>query len=133
MSECRQRLESTVGVPRQALGDEVNKELVVRFQHLGKRLGSWSASLALGVDDRSGGALRVCDSATGMECVSKDRLSTKRRGVKELTEEDILARTLINDVLVGQTEDLHDARQLLLLVLSREDGEAGVELGEDAA
>lgn len=68
-----------------------------------------------------------------MECVSEGRLSTKRRWVKELTEEDILARTLVNDVLVGQTEDLHDARQLLLLVLSGKDGEAGVELGEDAA
>lgn len=30
-------------------------------------------------------------------------------------------------------EDFHDARELFLLVLAREDGEAGEELGEDAA
>ena len=67
----------------------------------------------------------------------KTRMRSAREEGKErregrLTEEEVLPRALIDEVLVRQSEDLHDARELLLFVLSWEDGESGVKLGEDA-
>ena len=50
----------------------------------------------------------------------------------ELTKEELLSRTPVDEVLVRNAEDLHDARQLFLLVLAGEYWEAGVKLGEDA-
>ena len=49
-----------------------------------------------------------------------------------LTKEELLSRTPVDEVLVRDAEDFHDARKLFLLVLAGEYWEAGVELGEDA-
>ena len=47
------------------------------------------------------------------------------------TEEEPLARAAVDEVLVRDAEHLHDASKLFLLVLTREDREAGVELSHD--
>lgn len=49
-----------------------------------------------------------------------------------LTEEESLSGATIDEVLIWGLQDLHDARQLLLLVFAREDRESCIELGEDA-
>lgn len=50
-------LETTVGVPRETLGDEVDKQLVVRLENLSECLGAGTTTTALRVDD---GARRTC-------------------------------------------------------------------------
>lgn len=49
------------------------------------------------------------------------------------TEKELFPLRLVDDILVGHAEHLHDARQLLLLVLAWKDRHASVQLGEDAA
>ena len=48
------------------------------------------------------------------------------------TEKDSSTGATLNDVLVRNTEHLHDASQLLLLVFTWEDWEPCVELGQNA-
>ena len=60
----------------------------------------------------------------------RERKSGERGG---RTEEEALARAAVDEVLVRDAHDLHDARELLLLVLAGEDRVARVHLGEDAA
>ncbi len=48
-----------------------------------------------------------------------------------LTKEKAFARAAVDEVFVRNAEDLHDTRQLLLLVLSREDRETCVQLSEN--
>jgi hypothetical protein len=40
---------------------------------------------------------------------------------------------LLDDVPIGNTEDLHNTGELLLFVLAREDRHTSVQLGEDAS
>jgi hypothetical protein len=47
-------------------------------------------------------------------------------------EEELLASTLFDQMLIGWAEDLHDAGQLFLFVLTREDGIASPKLCENA-
>ena len=49
------------------------------------------------------------------------------------TEEELLAGTLVDEFPVGSSQDLHDARQLLLLVFARENREASIQLSQDTA
>jgi hypothetical protein len=51
----------------------------------------------------------------------------------EPTKEVLPPRCLFDDVPVGNTEDLHDTGELLLLVFSGEDWYTSVEFGEDAS
>lgn len=103
--ERRLGLESALWVPQKALGDEVDKELVVRFEHLGECLGARPAALALRVDNGSRGTLGVwkevgrglsgADSGTG----EKRGGGGGEGGSKILTEEEVLARALVDQVL----------------------------------
>lgn len=49
------------------------------------------------------------------------------------TKEELLTRASIDKFLVGDTKDLHDARELFLLIFTGEDREAGIELRQNAA
>ena len=100
-------LQAALRIPAQAARDEVEEDVVVALEHLRERLGARAAALAFAGDDGA-------------------RLA-------EGVEEELLARRLLDQVLVRRAEDLHDAGQLLLLVLAREDGVARQQLGEDAA
>lgn len=55
----------------------------------------------------------------------------RSRGWKR-TEKELFARTSIHKFFVWHAENLHYARQLLLLILAGEDGETRVQLGKDA-
>lgn len=55
----RIRLESSIRVPRQAFVDKVDKELVVRLEHLRQRLPARSSSASLGVRHRSWSTCRI--------------------------------------------------------------------------
>ena len=46
-AKSRLRLKSTVRVPSEALGDEVDKELVIRLENLSKRLRARPTTAAL--------------------------------------------------------------------------------------
>lgn len=48
------------------------------------------------------------------------------------TKEESFAGAAIDEVLVWGPKNLHDTRQLLLFVFTREDGEASVQLSKDA-
>lgn len=50
-----------------------------------------------------------------------------------VTEEQPLAGTAVDKLLVRHSEDFHDTRQLLLFVLAGEDGESRIQLCQDAA
>ena len=52
---------------------------------------------------------------------------------KEHTKEESLSLTAVDEVLIRDAEDFHDASKLFLLILTREDREASVELCHDAA
>ena len=101
------RLQPALRIPLQTARDEIQKHLVIALQDLPQRLRARAPTLALARDDGPGFAERV--------------------------EKELLARRLLDQVLVRRAEDLHDAGQLLLLVLAGEDGVARQELGEDAA
>jgi hypothetical protein len=49
-----------------------------------------------------------------------------------LTEEESLSGATIDEVLIWGPQNLHDTRQLLLLIFTRKDRESRIELGEDA-
>lgn len=51
---------SPIGVPGEALGDEVDEELVVRLEHLSERLCARTPTTALRIDDWSRRTGRVC-------------------------------------------------------------------------
>jgi len=53
-------------------------------------------------------------------------------GCAVVVEEESLSGATIDEVLIWGPQDLHDTRQLLLLVFAREDRESCIELGEDA-
>ena len=59
MTHRRSRLHSTVRVPSQAFTDEIDKELVIAFKHLGECFRVRSTSFALGIDKWSRSACRV--------------------------------------------------------------------------
>lgn len=100
-------LESAVGIPAQTAGDEVDESFVVGFERLLQRLATRPASAAFARD---------CDARFA------DRV-----------EEELLPRATLNQMTVRRAKDLHDACELFLLVLAREDGIAGPELGQNAA
>ena len=52
--------------------------------------------------------------------------------VVQHTKEEPFAGTAVDEVLVWGAKNLHDTRQLLLLIFTREDGKAGVQLSKDA-
>jgi hypothetical protein len=74
---------------------------------LPKVLGAWTATAALGRNSQAWFAERI--------------------------EEQLLASALLNEMLLGGTEDFHDASQLFLFVLTREDGITGEQFGQDTA
>jgi hypothetical protein len=49
--------------------------------------------------------------------------------LNQLTEKDLLARTLVGEILVWKSKDLHDTGKLFLFVLARKDWKSGLELG----
>ena len=51
---------------------------------------------------------------------------------KEHTKEESLSLTAVDEVLIRDAENLHDTRELLLLIFTWEDGKTSVELGQDA-
>lgn len=101
------RFETAVRVPSQAAREEIQECLIIALQGLLKCLRAWTPSFALGRDGESRLAKRV--------------------------EEELLASTLLNQVLVWRSKDFHDASQLLLLILSWENWITGEKFGEDAS
>lgn len=65
--------------------------------------------------------------------MKRDRTLKSVKRKRALTEEEALPGRVRYHALRRHVEHLHDARQLLDLVLSRENGVARVQLGEDAA
>lgn len=59
--------------------------------------------------------------------------STHRVRRCKQTKEQFSSRALLYQVLFWDTQDLHDARQLLLLILAWEERHTRVHLGEDAS
>jgi len=100
------RFHSSLRIPNKATCNEVNKVIVLTPQNLSKRFRSRSSATTLGVNHRSGCAIVV--------------------------EEESLSRATIDKILVRGTQDFHDARQLLLLVFTRENRESSVQLSENA-
>ena len=92
-------LEPAIWIPSKAARDEVQECFVLAFQSLLQRLAARAPTFALGADGDS-------------------RLA-------EGVEEELFARALLDEVLFRRTKDFHYARQLLLLVLTWEDGIAG--------
>jgi hypothetical protein len=70
-------------------------------------LGAWTATATLGRNSQAWFAKRI--------------------------EEQLLASALFNQMLLGRTKDLHNASQLFLFVLTREDGITGEQFGQDTA
>lgn len=99
--------QTTFGIPDEAFGNEVNKALIVTSEHLRQGLGSRLSAATFGVHDWSW-------SASGVE-------------------KEFLPRAAVDQVLIRHTENLHNARELFLLVLAREDREASVQLSKNAA
>lgn len=60
MTQCWLRFESPVRVESQTLGDEIDKELIIAFEHLSERPCPWTSFLAFGVDERSRCTSSVC-------------------------------------------------------------------------
>lgn len=52
-------LEALVGIPREALCDEIDKKLIVTLEHGRERLGARAAASAFGVDKGARGASGV--------------------------------------------------------------------------
>lgn len=88
-------------IPREALGDKVNEEFVVAAQHLGERLGSRSPSSTLGVHNRSRNAARIY--------INVRQPPRARHKSSCLTEEELFARAAVDEVLVRDTENFHNA------------------------
>ena len=118
------RLETTLGVPDQALGDEVHEEVVVAAQNLLKRLGAWTSPSTLRVHNRARGARLI------YKWLSQLHISMATVSVR--TKEQSPPRATVDEVLVRYTEDFHDTRQLFLFILTGEDGESRKQLRQDA-
>ena len=67
MPHRRLRLEPPVRVPREALGDKVDKELVVAFEGLGEGLRGRPAAFALGIDKWSRRATGICKKRSAVD------------------------------------------------------------------
>lgn len=118
MTKCLLRLHAAVRIPSQALGDEVDKQLILASKNLLKRFRGGTAATTLRVDHGARCASRVCETE-----ISR---MFKRAPSRRPTEEETLARALVDEVAVGKALNLHDAGELFLLVLARENGVAGV-------
>ena len=66
------------------------------------------------------------------EKMSNVAQSIECRWHKEHTKEESLSLTAVDEVLIRDAENLHDTRELLLLIFTWEDGKTSVELGQDA-
>ncbi len=89
------RLESSLWIPAQTPRDEIEERFVIALQRLLQRLGTRSTS-----------------SSFRGDCQSR---------LAEGIEKQLLATALFDQMLLGRTENLHDACKLLLLVFSGED------------
>ena len=107
MCESVRRLEPAIGIPTQAARDEVQERLVVRLESLLQ-------------------SLRARPSPSPLRRDSNSRLTYR-------VKEQLLPRAPLHQMPVGRSKDLHDTRQLLLLVLTRENRIPGPELREDTA
>lgn len=94
------RFHPSLGIPYKAPRNEVHEVIILTPQNLSKSFRSRSSTTTLGIYHRSGCAIVV--------------------------EEESLSGATIDEVLVWGPQDLHDARQLLLLVFTREDREPGI-------
>lgn len=86
-AKSRFRLKTTVRVPGQALGDKVDKELVVRLEDLRERLRARTTPTALRVDDRTRRSSRIWSKTMSGEVPSdKEGLGDgpKKRRFREL-------------------------------------------------
>lgn len=99
MLQCIVRTEAAAGIPAETTRDEIEESFVVTLQGLPQILGAWPATAALG---RNG----------------KTRLA---QGI----EEQLLSGTLLNQVLLGRSEDFHYTCQLLLFIFTGENGIPG--------
>lgn len=100
------RFHPSLRIPYKAPRNEVNKVIVLAPQNLGKRFCAWSSTTTLRVHHGSGCAIVI--------------------------EEESLSGATIDEVLIWGPQNLHDTRQLLLLIFTRKDRESRIELGEDA-
>lgn len=107
MTHRRVRFATTIGVPDETLGDKVNEEFVVALEYLCEGLCARTTSATFRIDNRS-------------RCTSR-------------IEEELLARAPIDEILVGQSKHFHNASELFLLVLAREDGVSSEHFCENAA
>ena len=98
MGDGVRRFDPPIRVPAQTPRDEIHESLVLRLERLLQRLGARPPPPALAADRHPRLAHRV--------------------------EEEFLARTPLHQMPVRRAENLHDTRQLLLLVFAREDGVA---------
>jgi len=95
-------LEAALGVPREALGDKVDEEVVVALEDSGEALRGRTASAALRVDDRARRTGRVC-SARGenerpvcegeSERKAREEDAPKKRRLRELRSTRYLSGT----------------------------------------
>lgn len=94
------RFHPSLRIPNKATRNKVNKVIVLTSQNLSKGFRSRSSATTLGVNHRSGCAIVV--------------------------EEESLSRATIDEILIGGTQNLHNAGQLLLLVFTGENREPSV-------
>jgi len=83
MPHCVLGLDTTFGIPHKTLGDEVDEKVIVAAENLGEGLCSWP----------SPASLRVYHGSRGTSGV----------------EEESLAGTSVDEVLVWETQNFHDA------------------------
>jgi hypothetical protein len=103
MSHGRLGFDSLFRIPSKTFGDEVDKLLIVTPKDLSKGFSTRSPSSTLRVDDWAGSAMVI--------------------------EKNPLARTLVNEILVWKSKNLHNTSKLFLFVFTREDRKSSVELG----
>lgn len=96
---------TSIRIPTQTFGQEIEKRFVVTLQRLLKGLGTRSSSFAFGGDCKSWFAKRV--------------------------KEQLLSCGLFNQSLVRRTKHFHYTSQLFLFVLTRENGVSSQELGKN--
>lgn len=99
--------DPSLGVPMETLCQKVDEHVFVAVQRCAQRLGVGTSTFALAVHNRT--------RCTG--------------GVKE----KFLARASFDQIPIRHAKNLHDTRQLLLLVLTREERVARIEFRDDAA
>jgi len=93
-------LHPSLGIPDKTARNEIHKILVLASEDLSKGLCSRSPSTTLGIHHRPWGTIVI--------------------------EEKPFAGAAVDEILIRGSQDFHDARQLLLFVFAREDGEASV-------